>query len=210
MREVVIKITMPDNWVEDITKKYSTPIKFKQCKPYGESGGRGLIEIGDTCTVTDTIIEEIKQHPNVCTVNISQLKEGGVLGSVITNKCAACKALTGSDCFLISASSHTDGGVEWRLITGGDNSLSTLIKNLEKNGCKVELLNTKRLTKTNILTNRQEIIIQTAFEKGYYDYPKKITIKELAQLFGISSSTLDEILRRGEKNIISEHFHNKT
>jgi hypothetical protein len=43
MMEVILKIRMPDNWVKDVGKKYPTPIKFLECMPYGESGGRGLI-----------------------------------------------------------------------------------------------------------------------------------------------------------------------
>ena len=57
-----------------------------------------------------------------------------------------------------------------------------------------------------MLTKRQEEIIRAAFEKGYYDHPKKVTIKELAKLFDISPSTLAEILQRGERKIIWEHF----
>jgi predicted DNA binding protein len=203
MREVVLKVTMPDNWVKDICKKYPAPIKFIECMPYGKSGGRGLIEIkGDN---TDKIVAEIKKHPDVCKIDVSHLKNG-VLGSVVTVRCAACRALTGSDCFLISASSFEDGSVEWKLITGAEGSLSDLIENLEKNGCRVELMSAVHLSKKSLLTRRQEEIIRAAFEKGYYDYPKRITINELAKMFDISSSTLGEIIQRGEKKIILEHF----
>ncbi|MCK4928222.1 MAG: helix-turn-helix domain-containing protein, partial [Methanosarcinales archaeon] len=76
-------------------------------------------------------------------------------------------------------------------------------------GCKVELKHTENLSKNNILTNRQEEIIQAAFQKGYYDCPKRITVKELATIFDISQSTMGEILQRGEKKIISDHFCRK-
>jgi predicted DNA binding protein len=132
------------------------------------------------------------------------------LGSVVTERCVACRALTGSDCFLTSASSLEDGSVEWKLITGAEGSLSDLIENLEENGCRVELESAVHLGKKSLLTNRQEEIIRAAFEKGYYDYPKKITIEKLAKLFDISASTLGEIIQRGEKKIISEHFCRKT
>ena len=206
MREVVLKIRMPDNWVKDITAKYPVPIKFKDCMPHGESGGRGLIEIDNTSGITGDIIQEIKEHSEVCSVDISSLGDGSVLGSVITDKCAACRALTGSECFLTSALSLGDGSVEWKLITGGEGSLIQLINNLETNGCRVELLSAIDLTKTNMLTKRQEEIMQIAFQKGYYDCPKRITIKELAKIFDISQSTMGEILQRGERKIISEHF----
>jgi len=209
MMEVVLKIRMPDNWVKDVSKKYPTPIKFIECMPYGDTGGRGLIKIETEEEKIEDIIEDIKNHPDVCRVDISPLKNGGVLGSIITNKCVACKALTGSDCFLTSALSLGDGRVEWRLITGAKGSLVDLIGKLETYGCKVELKSTTQLTKKSMLTARQEEIIRVAFEKGYYDYPKKITIKRIAQIFNISPSTLSEILQRGERKIIWEHFRGK-
>jgi predicted DNA binding protein len=209
MREVVLKITMPDNWVKDITIKYPNRIKFKECMPYGESGGRGLIEIDNTLGMTGDIIKEIEDHADVCKIDISPLNNGSVLGSIVTNKCVACRALTGSDCFMTSASSLGDGSVEWKLITGGKGSLVHLIDNLEMNGCEVELKSTVNLSTQNILTKRQEEIIQAAFQKGYYNCPKRITIKELAEIFDISQSTLGEILQRGERKIISDHFCRK-
>jgi predicted DNA binding protein len=207
MMEVLLKIRMPDNWVKDVGKRFPTPIKFLECMPYGDSGGRGLIEInGEEKKIYD-IIEEIKDHPDVCRVDISPLKDGGVLGSIITNKCVACRALTGSDCFLTSALSLGDGRVEWKLITGGEGSLVDLIDKLKSYGCEVELKSTTHLTKKTMLTSRQEEIVRAAIEKGYYDYPKKITIKELAKTFDISPSTLNEILQRGERKIMRWYFN---
>jgi predicted DNA binding protein len=207
MMEVILKIRMPDNWVKDVGKNITKPIKFLDCMPYGETGGRGLIEItGEEDNIND-IIDEIKEHPDVCRVDISPLKDGGVLGSVITNKCVACKALTGSNCFLTSALSLDDGRVEWNLITGGEGSLNELTEKLRAYGCEVELKRTTKLSKKTMLTNRQEEIVKAAFEKGYYDFPKKITIKELAKAFEVSPSTLNEILQRGEKKVMRWYFN---
>ena len=52
----------------------------------------------------------------------------------------------------------------------------------------------------------QEEIIQIALKSGYYDTPKKTTINKLAKSFGISPSTLAEILQRAEKKIIDKYF----
>lgn len=210
MMEVILKIKMPDNWVKDVTKKLSTPIKFIECKPYGDIGGKGLIKLDGSDETISIIMEEIKNHPDVCRVDISPLKNGGALGSVVTNKCMACKALTDSDCFLTSAITLGDGRVQWSLITGTDNAYTKLVKNLELYGCKVELKSKTRLTSKDILTDRQEEIIRSAYEKGYYDFPKKITIKKLAEIFDISASTLNEILQRGERKIITDYFREKS
>lgn len=207
MREATLKITMPDNWVKDVCKKYPVPIKFLDCMPYGKYGGRGLIEIKGE--MANKIISEIKKHPDVQKVDVSYSKHR-VLVSIITNRCSACRALTGSDCFLTSASSLEDGDVEWKLITGDEGSLSELLENLEENGCGIELKSTVHLDKKSLLTSRQEEIIRAAFEKGYYNYPKKITIYRLSKMFDISPSTLGEIIQRSEKKIILEHLSRKT
>lgn len=209
MMEVLLKIKMPDNWVRDVSRKFPLPIKFINCMPYGEDGGRGLIEIDTTNTEVNEIIEEITNHPDVCHIDVTQLKDGSILGSVVTDKCVACRVLTGSDCFLTSARTIGDGRVEWHLITGREGSLADLIQKLETSGCEIELKSSKHLSKNLMLTKRQEEIVQAAFEMGYYDHPKKVTIKDVADCFRISTSTLAEILQRGERKIIMEHFRDK-
>jgi predicted DNA binding protein len=206
MMEVVLKIKIPQSWIENIGIKYNAPIKFLDCMPFGKSGGRGLIEITATDKEIENIVEDIKKHEDTCRVDISPLPTGGVLGSVVTKRCVACQALTGSSCFLTSAESIKDGHVEWKLITGEKGSLLELIKKLEGMGCEVELKKSRKLTKRALLTERQEQIVRIAFEKGYFDVPKNTTIDGLAKLFNISPSTLAEILQRGEKKIIDQYF----
>lgn len=209
MMEASLTILMPDNWVRDVGKKYPAPIKFIECMPFGESGGRGLIEIyGDSLTA-NAIIEEIRSHPDVFKVEISNFGDGRISGSIITNKCIACKTLTGSDCFLTSAKSIGDGKVLWRIITGGEGSLASLVSDLKSSGCQVEINSITEIGNEKTITKRQEIIIRLALESGYYECPKRTTLKDLAKIIGISHSTLGEILQRGEKAIIGGYFRNK-
>jgi hypothetical protein len=56
------------------------------------------------------------------------------------------------------------------------------------------------------MTSRQEKVLRSALELGYYEYPKRINTEELANILKIRSSTLSEILRRAEKNVVSDHF----
>ncbi len=206
MMEVILRIKMPDNWVKEVSSNFPLSIRFIDCKPFGEDGGRGLIEIDSTDIKVNDVIEEIQNHPGVCSLDITRFKDGSILGTVVTAKCVACKMLTGSECFLTSAMSVGDGFVEWQLITGSEGSLADLIDKLQTVGCEIELKSTKNLSKKLMLTQRQGEIVQAAFEMGYYDHPKKITIKDIAECYSISTSTLAEILQRGERKIISEHF----
>lgn len=56
------------------------------------------------------------------------------------------------------------------------------------------------------LTERQREVIETAFEAGYYDWPREITGTELAEQLGISQPTLSEHLATAERQLLSLVF----
>jgi len=55
------------------------------------------------------------------------------------------------------------------------------------------------------LTARQEMAIGTAFVLGYYDYPRRAQLKDVAKSLGISRATAMENLRRGMRKLASQH-----
>ena len=202
MMEVVLTIRIPDGWLSDIGPRIDQPVRFLQAVPDGDQGGRGLVEIrGDDQEVRSTV-EAIRAHPAVCHVNFVPLPDGGILGEVVTSKCAACRALTGVDCFLLSAISRPDGRVDWRLITGGEGSLKELVDRLVAEGCEVEVRRSRKPGLSRSLTDRQEEVLRLALEAGYYDQPKRVTIKELARRLGVAPSTFQEVLQRAERKVM--------
>ncbi len=210
MMEVVLRIGMPETWISEISKETSAKIKLLECIPDKDLGGRLLFEIETKSENISDLLKKISAHQQVCKLDISPYKKGGYLGAVVTNNCITCQALTRSKCFLTYARNLKDAKIEWHIITGDEESLSKLINNLEKNGCSVELIRKTLLTKKNLLTSRQDEIIKVAMEKGYYEYPKKISLRELSKILKISYSNLNEILHRGEKKIIKEYCSTKS
>ena len=62
----------------------------------------------------------------------------------------------------------------------------------------VKLDNFSLISLTPKISEQQKKIILAAFKHGYYSYPRKIEIKELAKILGISYSTCQEHLRKAE------------
>ena len=54
------------------------------------------------------------------------------------------------------------------------------------------------------LTEKQQEAISLAFRLGYFDTPRKISVDELAEKLGLSSSTLAVHLRRAERRLLAE------
>ena len=56
------------------------------------------------------------------------------------------------------------------------------------------------------LTERQQSIVELAFEEGYYNNPRGISGNELADTFDISASTLHQHLRAAESKVMDQLF----
>ncbi len=61
-----------------------------------------------------------------------------------------------------------------------------------------KLDNISLLNITPKITEQQKKVIIAAFKHGYYEYPRKVEIKKLAESLGVSYSTCQEHLRKAE------------
>lgn len=52
------------------------------------------------------------------------------------------------------------------------------------------------------LTDEQQDTLEIAYQRGYFDVPREITLTDLAAEIGISHQALSERLRRGEKSVL--------
>ena len=52
------------------------------------------------------------------------------------------------------------------------------------------------------LTSQQKTAVELAVRSGYYDYPRKIKLEELAKMMKISYSTFQEHLRKAEQKLL--------
>ncbi|BCU70751.1 helix-turn-helix domain-containing protein [Stygiolobus caldivivus] len=97
----------------------------------------------------------------------------------------------------------------WVLVLEGYQELRKLLREFIDSRIDVKVLKVVKAKSKSVITARQEQIVRIALEAGYYDYPRKVTLKKLAEKLNVSLSTLDEILRRAEKNIIETYLREK-
>ncbi len=57
-----------------------------------------------------------------------------------------------------------------------------------------------------ILTATQLEALDAALEAGYYDIPRDITLRDLAESLGVSASSLSERIRRAEARLVRTHL----
>jgi len=56
------------------------------------------------------------------------------------------------------------------------------------------------------LTDRQLDVVETAFEMGYYDWPREVTGEDVAAELGIASATFSEHVRTAERKLLAVLF----
>jgi predicted DNA binding protein len=56
------------------------------------------------------------------------------------------------------------------------------------------------------LTDRQRSVLQAAYHAGYFDWPRGSTAEDIADSIGVSSPTLHNHLRRGQRKLLATFF----
>lgn len=206
MMEAIVSVRIPQHWMSEISVKYPAEIKVIDRVPYSEKGVKDLVEISAPADVMDEVLNEIRANPLVVNVDTTITDRGKVIGSITTTRCEICRILTDADVFVISAVSKGTGKVEWTLIVSDKKILKDVFDKLKEKDVEAELVKLTKIDDKETLTERQDKITQVAFERGYFDYPKRISLRELARMFEVSPSTLSEILRKGQRKIVLDYF----
>lgn len=196
-------------WINDISQKYLATVRIVDCIPWGAQGGQAIFEIEGSWGRAVYMIKDIKEHPDVTSVDMN-LPEGGRLrGMVGMSNCAIIRMMLSAGCFLETAVADGDGKVRFRVAVGSEGSLPVLFRKLEARGINAELLSLSRTEDQDPLTERQEEVVRLALEKGYFDTPRRITGRDLAKMCGITPAAFGDMIKRGERNLLRSYFKNK-
>lgn len=60
---------------------------------------------------------------------------------------------------------------------------------------------------SNMITSRQEEVLETAVELGYYNEPRQASLEDISKVIGITPGTVGEHLRKVEQRVFTELVH---
>ena len=209
MREIVLQLKAPQTWVSEITSHHPTTIRILDCKPSETKDGvRQLVEITSDQNQLDKIVNEVKASPLVKEAYVVQTRRGRMLGSLLTES-AFCSTIMQTEAFCRSCLFHSkanpDGTVEWTLAFNKREALTELLDRMKKEQVDVKILKLSSVADVENLTSHQRSLVEMALEEGFFDYPRRITLRELSKKMGISASTASEVLRRAERKILASY-----
>ncbi|MEM3832510.1 MAG: helix-turn-helix domain-containing protein [Thermoprotei archaeon] len=191
-------------------EKYDTKARLLGCKLVRGYKALLMIEIihDDNYKKLISSLKNALGKRNVIVVNendsrsflITTLKHRAIHDAVSKSKtfCITCPFITPS---------RPDGYVSWTVLVPSSESAKNFIKILEQRNVEVKSVSSNKIA-VNPLTAREFEILRTAYNLGYYDYPRLISFNELAKKLGIVPSTLSEELRKAEKKVITIYMRN--
>lgn len=108
----------------------------------------------------------------------------------------------------------TNGYEYWELASWEKEKLMKFIQNIKKNISEFKLGYIKNVPLSNLyfpkifpnLTDLQKRALELAISEGYYDIPKKISLRKLAQIMSVALATFQQHLQTAEHKIMPDAF----
>lgn len=129
-------------------------------------------------------------------------KKGCALKMMRSEGCELCRVISSSGAFLLSARAKGEL-MKLEVVIPSKQSLRRLVSKL-KTFPRFRLISMR--DGVSDLTERQEEVLLSALRMGYFDLPRRVRTKELAQMLGVSAPTLAELLRRAVRKLVMNYF----
>ncbi len=205
MLEVRLSVDDPENWIKSVTGDLAR-VKIMDVKAPKPGLTQNFVELASERMTPEELLSHLRRSNGVVRSDLSRVDKNRLVGTVTTHDCPVCSTFAGLDCFLVSASTKGDGKMEWNVFISADSGLKALCRRLDKNKVDYSILEVTHHIHKRQLTSRQEDLLRIAYDLGYFEFPKRINLESLSTRLGVSIGTLSEILRRGEKHILSKYF----
>lgn len=206
MLEAILKVEAPDDWRRELIRKYHAEINMLDCHEREEGGCKNLVDIKANAEHLALVLEDMEANPTVSDIDLDQVEPGTLRGAVTSNVCLGCCTLVSSETFLVGVKMDEEGTILQRIITRDRETVRQSIAKLEALGHTVTLEKLTTLEVDMYMTGYQEDVLMIAYERGYFDSPRRTDLKELAALFGVSIATMSEIIRKAQRKVLAEHF----
>ena len=155
------------------------------------------------------LLEDLKEDPSIKNVEIQDNS------AFFTNEFPARQKIptihNNPKIFFTNQEITDEQGYEnWEITSLDEQTLRGFIVNLQKEHSEVKVIDIQNKNLNEVyspkikasLTKGQTKALELAKQKGYYNFPRNVELKDLAKEAGISLSTFREHLRKAEKKII--------
>ncbi len=167
------------------------------------------------CRILENFPNAILKHHQICrgkkgvkVVVSIKTPEGERIEVMDEHPCEIAMNILDSGAIVTSSEVFEDI-MTWTAICSDHEIFKEIVKRLDSMNIEYEVeykVNLYEKEERDGITHNEYRLLKLAFEKGFFDSPKKIKLDDLARLEGISKSTASDTLRRAMKKVFSRFF----
>jgi predicted DNA binding protein len=215
MMEVTFQIKPRHCWAQELSETYPE-IKMTVFSIHQE---KGLSRWEGNTDVMYEALERAKKHETIVSLDVFSEKEGEIIVQSVCkceNRYKVHDILSRGGCYYLLPNPVVtfEGAKHYRILAPDTEKLKKVIENLQKIGdVKITsvhplghvddsfFINVVQLK--NLLSEKQLRTLRKAYSRGYFQIPKKVRIKDLADELRLSPATIYEQLAEAENRIIN-------
>ncbi len=172
--------------------------------------GNGLMLAFDLTGQESGVNESIRQFKKLKGIRkfySGKADHSGATCIAILDKPLLCKvALESSVMCMTCPLNSNESPVHWNLMVKDSAALKGVLNALGDENIDVKISSISELVREDILTHRQKEVLVKAATSGYFEFPRKMDLRELSQSLGVRPSTLSEILRSAQRKIVNQYL----
>lgn len=201
-----LRITLPEDvWIHRVSSNHPDA-EFRVLAAFpAEETGVGLLEI--TSPELPAVVGAMDDSEDIVRLDLQQASEETALVEFETTAPLLLFSVQESGLPLELPLTIRDGETTVD-ITASRDRLSAFTAQLEAFGMAFDVEYVRELVGSeDLLTDRQQALLDTAVEAGYYDTPRRCSLTQLAEEVGVAKSTASETLHRIEEKIIKQYVN---
>ncbi len=188
--EVLFRI--PCTWINMVKGE----ILYMNCRPWSSYGIKVFL------MVKGRISTDSMGKARVRVSSVENLDEETSLSIIRSDSCP-CRLAGLSNTHILSAKVAGDK-IRMKIITESRGEARSILQSMRSAGISIIEYSVRKASPKDFLTSRQRDVLISALNSGYYNIPKKTSIKDIATSFGISKPRAWELLRQGVSKLISK------
>lgn len=203
MPHAKLTIDIPEHtWVGDLSSHHPEVVFRVVASLPGKDTGIGLVRLRATDPLP--VITEIQGRDDVETLELLWKHEDEALLQIETANPLPLLPLWRAGVPFKMPFDIQDGQATWEVTTSTDR-LSDLRTQLDELGIEFSIEYVRDIESSEadrLLTDRQQEVLSTAVEAGYYRAPRDATLGDVADALDVANATCSDILHRAEGHII--------
>lgn len=202
-------------WVQELYDRWGASVRLQVCRPIG-GGRRRLLRLFEVDAVPERI-DEVRQylvaHFGPAHAAVARIAPHRLMVWTETASPRLCSAVfaAGAICTVCPQIHPVQGnnGERWGiLLPQGADARLPLDATARPGRAPAAVVRIGRYVEDGPLTPRQELVLDEAVRLGFFAFPRRAGLKELAREVGISRPTAMEILRRAIGKLAAQHRAN--